>query len=259
MFGQFPRRKRRAGQTVATRFGADVKNRIALALCRATGELFVTQYAEAKNIYQGITFETFVEINFAADRWNAHAISVMRDAGHDAGKKTTIRREVLAVAGDRPEVERVEAKFRARSHRENVANDSAYSGGRALEWLNRARMIVALDLERDGPAVANIDNASVFFAGFNQNIWADGWKFFQFFPGIFVRAMFAPHDRENSQLSEVRFATEDFFDPLELFRREAVLLDEFGCNNWIGGRRFMAHRHATLMNSQESLNDANRK
>jgi hypothetical protein len=34
---------------------------------------------------------------------------------------------------------------------------------------------------------------------------------------------------------------------------------EFGCNNWIGWRRFMAHRHATLMNSQESLNDANSK
>ena len=136
---------------------------------------------------------------------------------------------------------------------------SDLAGGRALKRFNCAWMIVALDFERDCPAVTNVDHTRIFFAGFNQNIWADGWKFFQFFPGIFVRAMFAPHDRENSQLSEVRFATEDFFDPLELFRREAVLLDEFGCNNWIGGRRFMAHRHAMLMNSQESLNDANSK
>jgi len=128
-----------------------------------------------------------------------------------------------------------------------------------LERLNRAGMIVALHLERDGPAVADIHNARIFFAGLDQNIWSGGRKLLQFSLRIFVRAMLAPHDRENSQLSEVRFATEDFLDPLELFRREAVPLDEFGCNNWIGWRRFMAHRHTTLMNSQESLNDANSK
>jgi hypothetical protein len=53
--------------------------------------------------------------------------------------------------------------------------------------------------------------------------------------------MFAPHDRENSQLGKVRFATEDFFDSLELFFSEAVPLHEFGCNNWVGGRRFASH------------------
>jgi hypothetical protein len=34
-----------------------------------------------------------------------------------------------------------------------------------------------------------------------------------------------------------------------------VLLDNFRCNNWIGGRRFAAHRHLTLMNSPGTLND----
>jgi hypothetical protein len=53
--------------------------------------------------------------------------------------------------------------------------------------------------------------------------------------------MFAPHDRENPQLGKVRFATEDFFDPLELFPSETVPLHEFGRNNWAGGRRFASH------------------
>ena len=73
---------------------------------------------------------------------------------------------------DRPEAERVQTKFRARAHGENVANDSAYAGGRALERLDRARVIVALHLERDRPAVADIDHAGVFLAGFDQNVRA---------------------------------------------------------------------------------------
>ncbi len=100
---------------------------------------------------------------------------------------------------------------------------------------------MTLHFERDCPAVANIDNPGIFFAGFDQNIWADGGKFFQLFPGIFIRAVLAPHDRENSELGEIRLATENFFDPLELFWSETVLLDEVWCNDWIGRRRFAAH------------------
>jgi hypothetical protein len=38
-----------------------------------------------------------------------------------------------------------------------------------------------------------------------------------------------------------------------------VLLDNFGRNNWISGRRFAAHRHLTLVNSPGTLNDTNNK
>ena len=102
-------------------------------------------------------------------------------------------------------------------------------------------MIVTFHFERDCPAVANVDDTRIFFAGFHQNIWTDGGKFLQLFPGIFIRAMFAPHDRENSELGEIRFATENFFDPFELFWSKTVLLDEVRCNNWVGRRRFAAH------------------
>ena len=59
---------------------------------------------------------------------------------------------------------------RPRAHRENIADDPADAGGRALERFDRARMIVALDLERDRPAVADIDDAGIFFARFDQNV-----------------------------------------------------------------------------------------
>ena len=77
----------------------------------------------------------------------------------------------------RSEAQGVEAKLRARAHRENIANDSADAGGGALEWFNRARMIVGFDLERDRPAVTDIDHAGVFFACLHQNVWAGGGKF----------------------------------------------------------------------------------
>ena len=90
--GQFARRKSRARKTIATRLRADIKNGIANAAGGAARDLFVTQHAEAKNIYQRIAFETFIEINFAADCRDAEAISVMRDAGDDAGEQPPIGR-----------------------------------------------------------------------------------------------------------------------------------------------------------------------
>ena len=78
-------------------------------------------------------------------------------------------------------------------------------------------MIVALDLERDCPAIANIHYAGIFFAGLDQNVWTGSGKFFQLSSRIFVRAVFTPHDRKNPELGKIRLATKDFFDPLELF------------------------------------------
>ena len=184
----------------------------------------------------------------------------MRDAGDDAGEEPPVGGDLFlsifcggrrvacaattaatAVLCDWPEVERVQAKFRPRAHGKNVANDSAHSRGGALEWLNRAGMIMAFHLERDRPAVADIHHAGVFFACLNQNVWSRCGKFLQLFLRILVRAVFAPHDRKNPQLGKIRFATENFFDPLEFFASEAVSPHEFRCNKRIGRRRFASH------------------
>ncbi len=108
-----------------------------------------------------------------------------------------------------------------RAHGENIADDSADSGGGALERFDRARMIVALDLEGDGPAVTDIDHAGVFFARFDQDIRSGGRKFFEFLSGILVGAVLAPHNREDAELGEIWFPSEDFLDALEFFRASA--------------------------------------
>src|SRR5207302_7643464 len=106
--------------------------------------------------------EAFVEINFTADGRDADAIAIVCNSRDDAGEEPPVGcdsgssifcggRRVACLAADtaaatvfcyRAEAQRVQAKFWACTHRENIANDSANAGSCALEWFNSARMIV---------------------------------------------------------------------------------------------------------------------
>src|SRR5437867_8275338 len=116
-------------------------------------------------------------------------------------------------------------------------------------------MIVALHLERHSPAIADIDHARIFFAGLDQNVWTGGGKFPQFFPRIFIRAMLTPHHGENSELGEIRLATQDFLDPFKLLGSQTVSFDQLWCDHWIGGWRFATHWQTNLTDSPSPLND----
>ena len=84
----------------------------------------------------------------------------MRDAGDHAFENAAIARAGLGIV-ERPEAQRVQHGDGPRAHGENVAQNAADAGGRALERLDEARVIVRFDLERDGVAVADIDDAGV--------------------------------------------------------------------------------------------------
>ena len=59
------------------------------------------------------------------------------------------------------EAEPVEERDRARAHRDDVAQDPADPRRGALERLDRGRVVVALDLERDREPVAEVEHAGV--------------------------------------------------------------------------------------------------
>ena len=61
----------------------------------------------------------------------------------------------------RAEAERVQRRDRPRAHGEDVAQDAADAGRRALVGLDEGRVVVALHLEDDGEAVADVDDAGV--------------------------------------------------------------------------------------------------
>ena len=57
------------------------------------------------------------------------------------------------------EAQRIHHGDGARTHRKDVAQDAADSGGRALVRLDRGGVVVALDAHRDGEAVTDVDDA----------------------------------------------------------------------------------------------------
>src|SRR5450432_665690 len=139
------------------------------------------------------------------------------------------------VSNNWPEAQRVDRADGARAHRENVAHDAADAGGRALKRLHCARMIVRLDLERDGDAVADVNDAGVFLARADEDLRRLGGKSLKQRARVFVTAMLAPHDGENAQLGVAWRATaEDFFGVGVFFRRQIVFGDELGCDGGFG-------------------------
>ena len=75
---------------------------------------------------------------------------------------------------ERAEPERVHERDGPGPHREDVADDPADAGGRALVRLDRGRVVVALDAQRDGEAVADVDDAGA-LAGPDEHPRALRW------------------------------------------------------------------------------------
>ena len=97
-------------------------------------------------------------------------------------------------------------------------------------------MIVALDLERDGHAVADVDDTRVLLARADEDLRRLGRERFEQRLGVFVGAMLAPHHAEDPQLGVIRSAAKNLNHPLILLRREVVLLDQLRRDGRFGHR-----------------------
>src|SRR5258708_2864878 len=109
----------------------------------------------------------------------------------------------------RAKAQRIEAGDRTRAHGEDVSQDATDAGGRALIGLDVARMVVALHLEHDRLAVADVDDAGVLTRPLDHP-WRLGRQPLEMQPRGFVRAMLVPHRRENPQFSETRHPADQF-------------------------------------------------
>ena len=191
------RRHGRALNTVPAGLGSYVDDRIADAARRSQKNRVLAEDAEGERIDERVRAEARVERSLAADRGHAEAVAVMRDTLHDAAHDAAIRRAMLRIVR-RSEPQRVHAGDRPCSHREDVAQDSPDAGGGTLERLDVAGMVVRLDLERRGPAAANIDDAGV-LAGTDQNALAPRREFLQEQARTLVGAVLAPHHADDAE------------------------------------------------------------
>ena len=119
-------------------------------------QVLVAQHPDRERVDQRVRLVHRVEPGLAADVRQAEAVAVEADAADHA-------RQHAGGVGvvDGAEAEGVHDGDRAGAHRDDVAHDAADTGGRALERLHVPRVVVALDLERDRPALADIHHPGV--------------------------------------------------------------------------------------------------
>ena len=113
------------------------------------------------------------------------------------------------------EEQRVHHGDRPGAHGEDVAEDAAHPGGRALVGLDGRRVVVGLDADGHGDAVADVDDPGV-LARADQHVGALGGQPPQVDPRRLVGAVLAPHHGEQGQLEVVGRPAQDGLDLVPL-------------------------------------------
>ena len=196
-----------AVDAVAAGFRADVDDRVADAGGPAKEDFIVAEDAESEDVDQRIAVVAFLEDALAADGGDSEAVAVMRDATDYAREDAAIAVADQGVVKG-AEADGVEHGDGARAHGEDVAEDAADAGGRALERLDETGVVVGLDLKGDGVVVADVDNAGI-FAGADEDSGVFSGELLEVEAGAFVGAMLAPHDGEDAFLGLIGVAAED--------------------------------------------------
>ena len=191
-----------AVDAVAAGLGADVDHRIADAARLAEKQSVLARDAQGEGVDQRVAAVAGVKHRLAAQVGDPEAVAVVGDAGDD-----TVADGPVLRAGQRAEAQRIHDGHRARAHGEDVAQDAAHPGRRALKRLNVAGVVVRFDLEHAGPAVAHPHHAGV-LARPLQNVGTLGGQALEQPAAGFVGAVLAPHHPEHAQLGEVGFAAE---------------------------------------------------
>src|ERR1019366_1623143 len=148
---------------------------------------------------------------------------------NDAGHQVSNARRV-----ERTEAQRVEHRDRSRAHGEDVTENAADAGGRALIRLDGGRMVVRLDLERHGESVTDRDHAGV-LTGTLQHVRRRGREFPEQGPRMFVRAVLAPQRAHDAEFRERRRAAQHVHQAIVLVPREPMLGNECRRDRGIAG------------------------
>ena len=254
-----------AVDAVAAGLGADVDDGIALAGGARVKDLVAPDQPEREGIDQRIAGVARLELGLAAEVGHAKAVAVGGDAADHAFHDRVILVDLglcrdgalPRLAGqaplhtlDRPKAQRVHHRDRPRAHGEDVAQDPADAGRRALERLDERWVVVRLNLEGAGPAVADINDAGI-FAGTLHHELAAGGQAFQMNPRRLVGAMLAPHHAEDAEFGAGGLAAaQQLLDLFVFFGRQAVFPDDLRRN---GGNRGGGHARDVLLSHLNQL------
>ena len=196
----------RPADAVAAGGGAEEHDQVAGARRARAHELVGAQQADAERVDERVVTVGGVEDRLAGDVRDADAVAVAADPAHDPAEQ--LARALLV---ERAEPQRVAQRDRPRAHREDVAQDPAHARGGALVGLDGRRVVVALDLEGDREAVADVDHAGILTRAL-QDARAVAGQAAQLEARVLVAAMLRPEQREDGQLEVVGRPLERLLD-----------------------------------------------
>ena len=191
---------RGAADPVATGGGAEQHDEVAGPAGGAADQLLAAGEPERHRVDQTVVLVGGLEVDLPADRGDADRVAVVTDPADGPVE------QVATAVPDRrrglSEAQRVEHRDRAGAEGEDVAQDPAHSGGRSLEGLDRAGVVVGLDLEGAHEPAGEVHGAGV-LAGPEGHVLALGGERAEQQLGVLVGAVLAPHQRVHGQLDLV--------------------------------------------------------
>ena len=196
---------RGTADAVAAGRRAEEDEQVALARRLRAHQPLDREETDAHRVDETVLAVRLVEGGVAADGGHADAVAVVADAGDGA----------VDLPAGLAEAQAVEQRHRACAHGDHVAQDAADPRCGALERLDGARVIVALDLERHGEAVAEVEHAGV-LAGALQHAGALRRQPLEQRRRVLVAAVLGPEQAEDGQLEVVGLTLQQLLDAREL-------------------------------------------
>ncbi len=202
VLGEVARCEGGAAEAVAAGRGAD-EHDLAAGLLDPAGDVGVGRdRADADDVDEGVARVRRVHDHLAPDHGDADAVAVPADPRDHAREEVA----VLLVL-ERPEVEGVHQRDRPGAHREDVADDPADAGGRAVVRVDVARVIVALHPDGERDLVREPDDRGV-VPGADQHVRAGRGEGPEEVLRRTVRAVLGPEVLEAGDLDRGRLPAE---------------------------------------------------
>jgi hypothetical protein len=213
---------RGTADAVATGTGAEQDHLVAGAGRGGEVDVLMAQNAHGQSVDQRVRLVGGVEDGLAADVRQTERVAIAADPGDHAVDHACGVRMV-----DRAEAQLVHDGDRASSHGDDVADDPAHAGRGALVGLDVTGVVVRLDLEGHGPAIAHVHDAGILADAHEHallhgigGVLAEGGQVL--LRGL-VGAVLGPHDRVHRELRVGGTAPQDLRDARVLLGLQAQL------------------------------------
>ncbi|MNW51504.1 hypothetical protein D3C74_289910 [compost metagenome] len=207
-----------------------VEHRVAYTFGDTALDFVMIYESDAHGIDQRIAVIAVVEHNFAAHCRNPDTVAITSDTGYDM-----LEQILDPVAFKLPETQGVQQRHRSCTHGENVPDNPAHPGRRALVRLNCRRMVMAFNFEYNSLIVSDIYDPGAFPRS-HQHARPARRETAQQRLRVLIGTVLRPHYTEHTDFRIVWLAAHERSDELIFAVRHTELTVDFLLRNLLCGR-----------------------